>query len=52
MKSVSPKIASPRVRPKLLAGYFGDLAATGRIRLTAVTQVAFRYILECSVGMS
>jgi hypothetical protein len=33
MKSVSPKIASPSGRPRLLAGYFGDLADTSDIRL-------------------
>ncbi len=33
MKSVNPKIASPRFGPSYL-GYFGDLAATGKVRLT------------------
>ena len=37
MKSVSPKIASPRFGPSYFAGYFGDLADTGYIRLTAIS---------------
>ncbi len=40
MKSVSPKIASPSVRPKLPTGYFGDLAATSGIRFTAISPLA------------
>jgi hypothetical protein len=47
MKSVSPKIASPRFGPSYFAGYFGDLADTGDIRLTAITSAVVDSLCIC-----